>query len=272
MQGEVEVGHGVDGRQGMTAEESGFGDHGKRECVDELIDRISNPSPFRPEHHSKTVIEEFHIVAATLAHSTPGSLGEFVIAENNVDLTRERQYLLGHLAEHSIGQIATMREIWTVDQFLQKNVAIRARFEICQSSDLVEMDEMIVEISTDDQMSLGWKTDNRSLPLGIGQDRSRRLLEQTDGLIRILEIDAHERSFDFPRFEWMAELPPVVPLRTIPMDVIRSQALLALVSENSTPMFRRSKALATVEVVPLPRKGSSTRSPGFDVARMTRSR
>ena len=58
----------------------------------------------------------------------------------------------------------------------------------------------------------------------------------------------------------------------MPTWVMRSQALSALPSENSTVTARRFHARATVAVVPLPQKGSSTRSPSFEQERITRSR
>ena len=71
----------------------------------------------------------------------------------------------------------------------------------------------------------------------------------------------------------MALEPPLdEPLRIMPMSLIRSQALAAFPSPNSVVIDRRFQARATVEVVPLPQNGSSTRSPSFEQERITLSR
>jgi hypothetical protein len=59
---------------------------------------------------------------------------------------------------------------------------------------------------------------------------------------------------------------------TIPTFVMRSQALFAFTCEYSIVIDLRLSERATVEVVPLPQNGSSTKLPGLLHALMTRSR
>jgi hypothetical protein len=79
-------------------------------------------------------------------------------------------------------------------------------------------------------------------------------------------------SFSFLGFPIALDPPLLRPFRSMPIFVIRSQALFALPSENSHVTDRRPHARATVLVVPEPQNGSSTRSPSFEHARITRSR
>jgi hypothetical protein len=183
----------------MTAEQTCFRDQGQRQRHDEGIDGFSHIGPSLSKDHSKAIVEELHVVAATFAHATTRLLSQFVITEYDVNLTRVGQNVLSHLPEHSVGHIATMRQDRTVNQLLKKNMAVRAAAEIRELADLLQMDNMIMQITTDDEMSPGRQSYERTFPLGIRQHHFSSLSEQIDGGFWILKIDTHDLAFFFPR-------------------------------------------------------------------------
>ena len=71
----------------MAAEQARIRDQCQWQGLDERIDGFSHIRPSLTKDHSKTIIEQLHIVAATFAHATSSLLSQFVIAEHDMNLT-----------------------------------------------------------------------------------------------------------------------------------------------------------------------------------------
>ena len=158
------------------------------------------------------------------------------------------QHHVGNAGEHPEAEVHAVDQTFAVDQFLQQQVVIAAGIELGHMQDSIPMFEMIMQITGDQQPTGVREFMHGSVSTRSGAEHPRR--RETDLRPRPHSADrlhrtAHDASASGEagrarRGATMAEEPPFTPsVRIIPIVLMRSHALAAMVGEYSMPIDRR---------------------------------
>jgi hypothetical protein len=162
--------------------------HGPHEAPDGAIHQpgIVTKTPCQP------VMEQGRVLTRTLAHGLVEGLGDLVVGQHRMDLSRMGHHQRGHLGQHAPAQVGPVRETLAMDQLVQHHVVIPG-LQLREGLNLHEVDRVVVQITGGEQSAPIRKVHGAASSRGIRAQAGRGPLEQFRHALGIQVIDGQAR-------------------------------------------------------------------------------